>query len=188
MSFRLGQIGFSLPLVVLIAFIFQKPVLLFVDPILFSHTPVSHLPILRDQYAFLSRTTFRVVDDGDFHLFELFIWIGSVLGTLRLLVGLCSRATLASSRETLKRMTKVGGSTLGVLGFFLLFVPFCIFCSLCFHIIGVPVLGAFLIQQSPRIFIFVATFVFCVGVFGFVEGLLFLASLIFVRVPTDKIR
>jgi hypothetical protein len=95
----LKLIGLWLPFVVVIAFICHKPALLLVDPILFGSAPVAHLGILRDQYAFLSRTALDIVDEGDFHLFELFIRIASVVGILRILTGASSRSELAQSRQ-----------------------------------------------------------------------------------------
>jgi hypothetical protein len=183
----LKLIGLCLPFVVVIAFICHVPALLLVNPILFGSTPVSHLGILRDQYAFLSRTALDIVDEGDFHLFELFIGIASVVGIVRILTGASSRSELAQSRGNFRSALKRRGtSTLSFLSIILLFSSFLIFCSLDFQFASHSDQALLVVRRWPHAFVCLEVFLFCIGIFFLAEGLLTLLSLIVIRSPPER--
>jgi hypothetical protein len=170
----LSRVGFRIPIAVVIAFVFHKEALQIVDPIFFGQTDVSHFAFLRDQYAFLMhQSAVGPIEAGDFRIFEVFIWVASIVGVLRVLTGVCSRAVLASSHAKLDRLKSKGMSTLGVLSFSLLGVPFTMFCSLNFKFSSIPQ-TLFLMQHLPRVFVGLMAVIFCTGVIFLQKVLLLL--------------
>jgi hypothetical protein len=123
-SNALAKIAVYLPFVVVAAFIFERQLLLVIDPLFFGKTEVSHFAILQYQYEFLSeklrdptKEYREQVDVGSFHLFEFFIWTALAVALLRVLTGACSRAVLDSSLDKLKKQKAWEGRLLGCFSF-----------------------------------------------------------------------
>jgi hypothetical protein len=175
----LSKIGFRLPVVVVVAYILPNALLLVLDPIFFSQTDVSHFAVLRDQYYFLlSKHSVAPFNKGYFHIFEMFIWISSIVAALRVLTGVCSRTVLLSSRTKLDNMKARGVSTSTALIFLLAGAPFAMLCSVSPEVGSSP---DFLLRLSPQLFVAFMAFVFCGAVILFAEGILSLMSVIFIR-------
>jgi hypothetical protein len=180
-SNSLLRIGFYIPLAVVVAFVFEKGLLRLIDPIFFDGTKVSHFKFLQDQYEFLqSKHPVDIVSPGDFHLFEMFICMASIVSLLRLLTGVGSRPVLLSSRTKLDNLKSRGMTTSSAIGSCLFGASVAILLSLNFKLISSSQV-LFLMDQSPRIFVAFIAFIFCGGVIFFAEGLLLLTSIVCVR-------
>jgi hypothetical protein len=126
-----------------------------------------------------------IPDPRSFHVFELFIWIASTVGALRVITGLSCRAVLVSSREKLEGGEKSGMSKWKGLMVLLLGGAFGIFCSLNFKFVANTNAAPFIMRNSLRLFLSLETFVFCTSVIFFAEGILAFVSLALIRGRPD---
>jgi hypothetical protein len=117
---------------------------------------------------------------GDFHLFEMFIWIASAIGVLRLATGVCSRATLERSRNVLSNINRKGFST-KMLVLALVLLPLMIVFCLDFKLAAESSIARAILISSPRAFVCLQSFLFCASVVFIVEIMLSLIALVFIR-------
>ena len=178
-STRMLRVGMYLPFFAVIAFALLGLYSQAFHGFASGEVSVPSLSVLQNQRAFLvARGLVRGLN-VDFILFEVFIWVASTVGVLRLLTGLFSAQVRNSFRGKVEAIGKQGRSPVGILVFFFLLVPCSIVGSLNFEFAAHSNQVLALMEYSPRSFLCLVTFVFCGGVALLVEGVLLFTWVIF---------
>ena len=179
--------GFVFPFLAILAFVADKPLSQFLNPVGFGEGEASNLSVLRDQYAFLQRQ--GLTNDYsifDFQLFELFIWIALVICMIRILGALLSSDVLEFFRNFVEKLKVRGRSTRGAILFFMGvgFLAMVMATNFAFDVHSDPMRS--LMTFAPRAFICLAVMLFCWGSLFFTEGALLVFFLVRERIKSNR--
>jgi hypothetical protein len=147
----------------------------------YDDTRVSNIWFLRDQYEYLKNSEHVTDLDSDpFHVYELFVWFMIPLNVVRLLHGIFF---LGYSDDVWSKWTKrdlSGGKyVIGLFAFSIAGLSFLIFNAKLVKLSGEPLLMQHLLAYSPKAFVGLEAYVFCIGSLLFADAILALIQLKF---------
>jgi hypothetical protein len=180
-------LGTYLPFIVVVAFVFDKPLFWLMSVIGIDETKVSNFSFLRNQHDFLiSKNLAGGPGNYDFRIFEGFIWLASALSILRVLTGIISPTVLKSFKDKYAGMKERGLSIKGAILSLLFLGPFGIYLSTHFEMAFSSDQLRLIVTHWPKVFVCSAAFGFCAAAIFSAEGVLFLAWLIFFSWRADS--